>query len=64
LTLHGVTKDVTIPLEAQRNGDVIAVTGLVDIAFADYDIEQPTSLAVLSIEDHGILEVQLFFSKA
>ena len=63
LMLHGVTKDVTIPLEAQRNGDVIAVTGLVDIAFADYDIEQPTSLAVLSIEDHGILEVQLFFSK-
>jgi polyisoprenoid-binding protein YceI len=64
LTLHGVTKDVTIPLEAQRNGDVIAVTGQLDIAFADYDIEQPTSLAVLSIEDHGILEVQLFFSKA
>ena len=63
LTLHGVTKDVTIPLEAQRNGDVIAVTGQLDIVFADYAIEQPTSFAVLSIEDHGILEVQLFFSK-
>jgi polyisoprenoid-binding protein YceI len=63
LTLHGVTKDVTMPLEAQRSGDVIAVTGQLDIAFADYDIDQPTSLAVLSIEDHGILEVQLFFSK-
>jgi polyisoprenoid-binding protein YceI len=63
LTLHGVTKDVTIPLEAQRNGDVVAVTGQLDIAFADYDIDQPTSFAVLSVEDHGILEVQLFFSK-
>jgi polyisoprenoid-binding protein YceI len=57
LTLHGVTKDV------QRTGDVIAVTGQLDIAFADYDIDKPESFAVLSIEDHGILEVQLFFSK-
>jgi polyisoprenoid-binding protein YceI len=63
LTLHGVTKRVTIPLEAQRTGDVIAVTGQLDIPFADYDIAKPTSFAVLSIEDHGILEVQLFLTK-
>jgi polyisoprenoid-binding protein YceI len=63
LTLHGVTKDVTIPLEAQRNGDVIAVTGQLGIAFADYDIDKPESFAVLSVEDNGILEVQLFFTK-
>ena len=63
LTLHGVTKQVTIPLEAQRTGDVIAVTGQVDIPFADFDISQPTSFAVLSVEDHGILEVQLFLTK-
>ncbi len=63
LTLHGVTKDVTIPLEAQRSGDVIAVTGQLPITFADYDIDKPVSFAVLSIEDNGILEVQLFFSK-
>jgi polyisoprenoid-binding protein YceI len=64
LTLHGVTNDVTIPLEAQRNGDVIVVTGQLDIAFADYDIDPPTSFAVLSVEDRGVLEVQLFFSKS
>jgi len=63
LTLHGVTREVTIPLEAQRTGDVIAVTGQLDIRFADYDIAQPQSFAVLSIEDHGILEVQLFFTQ-
>jgi len=63
LTLHGVTKEVTIPLEAERTGDVIAVTGQVDIPFSDFDIAQPTSLAVLSVEDHGILEVQLFLTK-
>jgi polyisoprenoid-binding protein YceI len=63
LTLHGVTKEVTIPLEAQRTGDAIAVTGQIDIPFADFDISQPTSFAVLSVEDHGILEVQLFLTK-
>lgn len=64
LTLHGVTKDVTIPLEAERNGDTIAVTGQLDIPFADYGIQKPTSFKVLSIDDHGILEVQLFFTKS
>jgi len=64
LTLHGVTKDVTIPLVAERTGDTIAVTGQLDIPFADYGIQQPTSFRVLSIEDHGILEVQLFFTKS
>jgi hypothetical protein len=43
---------------------VIAVTGQVDIPFADFDIAKPTSFAVLSIEDHGILEVQLFLTKS
>jgi polyisoprenoid-binding protein YceI len=63
LTLHGVTKEVTIPLEAQRTANVIAVTGQLDVPFADFGISQPTSFAVLSIEDHGILEVQLFLTK-
>jgi polyisoprenoid-binding protein YceI len=63
LTLHGVTKQVTIPLQAQRTGDLIAVTGQLPIEFADYDIDKPQSFAVLSIEDRGILEVQLFFTK-
>ena len=64
LTLHGVTRQVTIPLQAVRTGDAIAVTGQLDIPFADFQISQPRSFAVLSIDDHGILEVQLFFTKS
>lgn len=63
LTLHGVTRTVTIPLEAKRVGDVIAVTGSLDIAFADYGIAKPVAARVLSIEDRGVMELQLFFSK-
>lgn len=64
LTLHGVTREVTIPLEAKRVADVIAVTGSLDIAFADYDIAKPVAARVLSVEDRGVMELQLFFSKS
>ena len=64
LTLHGVTRTVTIPLDAKLVGDTIVVTGLFDITFADFGIEKPTSVAVLSIEDRGQMEFQLFFTKS
>jgi polyisoprenoid-binding protein YceI len=63
LTLHGVTKAVEIPIEAKLSGDVVTVTGSIDIAFADYGIAQPTSFVVLSIEDHGVMELQLHFRR-
>jgi len=63
LTLHGVTKEVKIPLEAKLVKGVVVVTGQIDIPFADYDIEKPVAARVLSIEDHGIMELQLFFTK-
>jgi polyisoprenoid-binding protein YceI len=64
LTLHGVTKAVTFPIEAHLSGDVVTVSGSIDIVFADYSIERPTSFVVLSIEDHGIMEFQLHFRHA
>ena len=63
LTLHGVTRTVGIPLHAVVSGDVVTVTGSIEIAFADYAIEKPTSFLVLSIEDHGIMELQLHFRR-
>src|SRR4051794_31922975 len=63
LTLHGVTKTVTIPLQAQRKGNVIAVVGSLEVPFSDYSISQPRAAAVLSVDDKGTLEVQLFFTR-
>ena len=63
LTLHGVTKTVTIPLTAKRQGDVIAVVGSLDIPFSDYSISQPRAAAVLSVDDKGVMEVQLFLTR-
>ena len=63
LTIHGVTKSVEIPVEALLSDDVVTVTGSIDILFADYSIDRPTSFAVLSIADHGTMEFQLKFTK-
>lgn len=64
LTLHGVTRTVTIALQAVRQGGIIAVTGTLPIVFADYSIQPPSSAAVLTVEDNGIMEVHLLFTHA
>lgn len=64
LTIHGVTKPVTFPLDAQLVDGTIVVTGTVDVVFSDYGVELPTAPIVLSIEDDGQIELQLFFTRA
>ena len=64
LTLHGVTNRVTIPLAAAFVDDTVVVVGSLLILFEDYDIEQPRAGVVLSVEDNGIMEFQLFFERA
>ena len=64
LMLHGVTKSVTIPLQATRQAGIIAVTGSLPILFADYSIQKPNSFSVLSVDDHGTMELHLLFTHA
>jgi polyisoprenoid-binding protein YceI len=64
LTLHGVTKTVTMSLQARRVGGIIAVTGSTPINFADWSIQKPVSFAVVSVDDHGTMEVHLLFTHA
>ena len=63
LTLHGVTREVTLDLEGQLADGLLIVVGSHEIVFADYAIEQPRALAVLSVEDHGVIELQLVFAR-
>jgi polyisoprenoid-binding protein YceI len=63
LTIHGVTKEVTIPIQARLNGDTIELVGSLTFPLTDFDIDKPSSFAVVSIEDDGTLEFQLFFTK-
>jgi len=64
LTIHGVTQQVTFPLEARLVDDTIVVVGSLDITFADYGVEVPTAPVVVSVEDHGPIELQLLFTRS
>jgi len=63
LTLHGVTRSVTIPLGVVRVGDVIGAAGSVSFTWADFGMEQPTSMRVVSLADEVTMELQVFFRK-
>ena len=64
LTLHGVTKSVQVTFQAERSGGVVTVTGSTNVVFADFGFEGPSSFAVLSVEDHGVMEFQVHFRHA
>jgi polyisoprenoid-binding protein YceI len=63
-TLHGVTRTVDISLQALRQGGIIAVTGTLPVTFADYGFQGPNSFSVLSVDDHGTMELHLLFTHA
>lgn len=62
LTLHGVTREITIPLTAKLSGSTFAVDGSVTITFADYEINDPSG-GPASVGDDGELELLLVFSR-
>jgi polyisoprenoid-binding protein YceI len=64
LSIHGVAKTVTIALQAVRQGGLIAVTGSLPIIFSDYSMQKPNSFSVLSVDDHGTMELHLLFTHA
>lgn len=63
LTIHGVTRSVQLPLQAQLSGQTVVVVGSLEITFADYGVELPSSQIVLSLDDRGIVEMQLLFTR-
>jgi polyisoprenoid-binding protein YceI len=63
LTLHGVTKPVTIPLQASVKDGRINVAGGAGVVLADYGISPPRT-GFVNVDDNGAFEVQLAFVKS
>ena len=59
LTLHGHTRQVTFPLNAERTGRGIEVSGSIPILFADWGIPNPSFTGFVTTQDHGVLEFLL-----
>lgn len=63
LTLHGVTNQLCVPVQATLTGDSIQVLGSVGVVFADYDMQAP-NFGFVTTEDHGTIEFQLDFARS
>lgn len=63
LTIHGVTNAATFTLDALVRDDGIAVvTGSAPVVFADYGVSAPSAPVVVSVDDEGIIELQLLLT--
>jgi polyisoprenoid-binding protein YceI len=56
LTLHGVAKNIAIPIKARRNGATVEIVGSTPIVFADFGIADPSRRPLLVSEDRGVVE--------
>jgi polyisoprenoid-binding protein YceI len=63
LTIHGVTREVSVELEAEVTDGAAAVVGQAPVKLTDFEIEAPTGFRVLSINDDATFEFQLFFTQ-
>lgn len=62
LTLRGVSKTVTFPLQAQVDGAQFQVVGTITIVFDEWSIPEP-SVPGISVEPEGLLEFSLIFER-
>ena len=63
LTLAGVTRTVTVELEAVLNGESGQVAGSIPVTFADFGVEAP-NLGFVSVEPDGFVEFSLQLERA
>ncbi|HEY4375832.1 MAG TPA: YceI family protein [Acidimicrobiales bacterium] len=64
LTLHGVTKHISITLHAKRTGNTFLVQGSAPVKMADYKIDPPNFAGFVSVDDHGSFEFLISLRKA
>ena len=62
LELHGVTRSVTFDVDGRYSGSLVQIAGSIPIAFADWNIGNP-SFGPVTTEDHGTLEFALDFNR-
>lgn len=64
LTIHGVTRPVTIAGQARLNGDRIEIVASLTFPFSDFSMTPPDIAGFVQVEDEATLEVLLSLVKA
>jgi len=63
-TIHGKSVHSTVHIDATVTNGVLAVVGSAPFVLADYSLTVPSAPIVVSVEDHGIIEFQLYLTPA
>ena len=63
MTIHGVTKTVEIPIDARAAGDTIELVGSYEFPMADFGMEPPNVVGIVTVHDRATLEFRLVFTK-
>jgi polyisoprenoid-binding protein YceI len=63
MTLHGVTKKVSIPLQVQRNGNQVRIVGNYDFSWSDFGMTAPSVPPFVSVTGSPKLEFDVMMSK-
>jgi polyisoprenoid-binding protein YceI len=64
LTLHGQTRSVTFPLNAERTATGIDIQGSIPVLFSKWGIPNPSFTGFVTTQNHGTLEFLLNFRHA
>jgi polyisoprenoid-binding protein YceI len=59
LTIHGVTKTVTIPIDARLSGSQIELVGSITVPFSDFGMTPPSIGGFVSVQPNATMEFQL-----
>lgn len=63
LTIHGVTRSVSIPAQARLNGDRIEVVGALTFPFSDFGMTPPDVAGFVQVEDDATLELLMSLAR-
>jgi polyisoprenoid-binding protein YceI len=59
LTMHGVSKPVTVTMQARDTGATIEVDGQIPVVFANWNIANPSFGSFVKTKDNGLVEFLL-----
>jgi polyisoprenoid-binding protein YceI len=63
LTLHGVTKSVTIPITARLTGSKIELVGSITFPFGQFGMTPPSIGGFVSVQNNATMEFQLLLAQ-
>lgn len=64
LTIHGVTRPVSIPIEARLRNGRLEVAGALEFPMSDFAIVPPNVANIVTVEPRGTMEFQLLLAKS